>query len=234
MQKSLFVSLFCTAISATACERRAAVTLPNPLAAMEAEARQEWASAAQDTSPAADTVYKSADDANGNPLAIAYHLPSQTAHVDWKGQALQLPLQSDGAIRTYADARYALYVGLDSIALRQKGKVVFTSTVPPHTRVAQSADGRAAEITQGAFDSRVRVVLGSDTLYLNEQAGLVKSERYHDAHHQYAILLGTHTLEKDGKVLFTGKTVHAQQSRYGYKAREGGKKVIQGVRNLLR
>lgn len=229
MQKSLLVTLLFAALLTTACERRPIVTLHNPLDDMEAEARREWTTAAQGASPAADTVYKSAEDPQGHTLDIAYHLPSQTALVDWKGQTLHLPQQAAGAELVYADDSHRLRVTLDSIHLQRKGKTLFAATVPPHTWSAKAEDGRVLQLAEGAFADRVRVVLGTDTLYLDEQQGLIKSKRYHDAHYSYADILGTHILEKDGQVLFSGKTVHTDMGGNGYHVREGGKKFIKRV-----
>lgn len=221
-------------LALSACRPSPQLSLPNPLAEMQAEARAEWVSAAQDSSGAYDTLYTTAYSTGGKTLDIAFDLPRRTAILEWKGKPLTLPGTEAGAWMRYEDGTHTLLVGLDSLALLRKGRAQFTAGLPERPSQAYNEQGDTLHIAFGNFDDRARFVLGADTLYLREQQGLVHSQRYHGARHHYARIIGTHELVIDGTLRFTGRSVPHNESGYGYKVRTGSKKFVKWILNPRR
>lgn len=188
-----------------ACERPSTYQ-PIPIEEeMNAIAFNEWVARAGDTSGTHDTIRGKAYAADGQTLDYQLNLRRQTATIRLKGKEITLPGEDLGARMRYQAAGYTLDISLDTLILRNQGRIDFLATLPTALNVAYSAGGDTLHIAYGHFDNLGRFVLKGDTFYLRAQMGLAHSVRYLRDSQYYLAIAGTQTLLIDGVERFSGK-----------------------------
>lgn len=204
MQKSLLV-IFTLLALLLACERPS-IYQPIPIEdEMNAIAFNEWVARARDTSGTYDTISGTVYAANGSTMDYQLNLRRQTATIRLKGKEITLPGEDLGARMRYQAAGYTLDISLDTLILRNQGRIDFLATLPSAFNVAYTAGGDTLHITYGHFDNLGRFALKGDTFYLREQIGLTYSQRYVRGSQNYLSIAGTTTLLIDGVKRFHGK-----------------------------